>query len=47
LPAAMDRPLSIGPKLFVDPARGDDKNAGSIARANNQDLRRVDYGRDR
>lgn len=29
LPAASDRPLSAGPKLFVDAARGDDGNAGT------------------
>src|SRR5947209_7791327 len=29
LPAASDRPLSTGPKLFVDDARGQDGNAGT------------------
>src|SRR6185436_11869310 len=29
LPAAADRPLATGPKLYVDGARGDDKNAGT------------------
>jgi hypothetical protein len=29
LPAASDRPLAAGPKLFVDAARGDDRNAGT------------------
>jgi hypothetical protein len=29
LPAALDRPLSDGPKLFVDAARGDDANDGT------------------
>src|SRR5262245_38465358 len=29
LPAPSDRPLADGPKRFVDPARGDDGNAGT------------------
>jgi hypothetical protein len=29
MPAPSDRPLAAGPKLFVDPARGDDANAGT------------------
>src|SRR5262245_48895594 len=29
LPAARDRPLAAGPKLFVDVVRGDDANAGT------------------
>ncbi len=30
LPAAADQPLTGGPKLFVDVARGDDANAGTV-----------------